>query len=72
MSLKANYLDNVVVENFFILLKTDMYHIPHCEGADGLFEHIDEYIECYNTKRIEVKLKGLTLTEYRNQAFLVA
>ncbi|WP_434719608.1 IS3 family transposase [Providencia sp. Je.9.19] len=33
---------------------------------------MDKYIECYNTKRIKAKLKGLTLVEYRNQALQAA
>ncbi|WP_419894538.1 IS3 family transposase [Photobacterium lucens] len=33
---------------------------------------IKEYIEYYNTKRIKVKLKGLTPIEYRNQALQAA
>lgn len=68
MSRKGNCLDNAVAENFFGLLKTEMYHNQHFEDADDLIEKIIEYIEYYNTKRIKVKLKGLTPMEYRNQA----
>ncbi|MCG9704049.1 IS3 family transposase [Photobacterium damselae] len=68
MSRKGNCLDNAVAENFFALLKTEMYHNKQFEDADDLIAHIDEYIEYYNTKRIKVKLKGLTPIEYRNQA----
>ena len=70
MSRKGNCLDNAVAENFFALLKTEMYHNHHFEDADDLIAHIDDYIEYYNTKRIKVKLKGLTPIEYRNQALL--
>ncbi|HFQ5101059.1 TPA: IS3 family transposase, partial [Vibrio vulnificus] len=72
MSRKGNCLDNAVAENFFALLKTEMYHNQHFEDADDLIAHIDEYIEYYNTKRIKVKLKGLTPIEYRNQALQAA
>ncbi|WCE29889.1 IS3 family transposase [Vibrio sp. SCSIO 43137] len=72
MSRKGNCLDNAVAENFFALLKTEMYHNQHFEDADDLIAHIDEYIEYYNTKRIKVKLKGLTPMEYRNQALQAA
>ena len=68
MSRKGNCLDNAVAENFFALLKTVMYHHQHFEDADDLIAHIDDYIEYYNTKRIKVKLNGLTPREYRNQA----
>jgi len=72
MSRKGNCLDNAVAENFFALLKTEMYHNQYFEDADDLITQIDEYIEYYNTKRIKVKLKGLTPIEYRNQAFQAA
>ncbi len=72
MSRKGNCLDNAVAENFFGLLKTEMYHGHNFKDADELVEKLDEYIEYYNTKRIKVKLKGLTPIEYRNQALQAA
>ncbi|SMY17468.1 Integrase core domain protein [Photobacterium aquimaris] len=53
MSRKGNCLDNAVAENFFALLKIEMYHGKHFKDADALIEQIDEYIEYYNTKRIK-------------------
>ncbi|ARX07803.1 TPA: integrase core domain-containing protein [Proteus mirabilis] len=64
-------LDRVLVA-FFGLLKSEMYHGHHFQNADELIDKIEEYIEYYNTKRIKVKLKGLTLVEYRNQALQAA
>ncbi|MEZ2682301.1 MULTISPECIES: IS3 family transposase [Providencia] len=72
MSNKGNYFDSAVAENFFGLLKSEMCHGHHFQNADELIDKIDEYIECYNTKRIKVKLKGLTPVEYRNQALQAA
>lgn len=72
MSRKGNCLDNAVAENFFALLKTEMYHNQRFEDAGDLMEQIKEYIEYYNTKRIKVKLKGLTPIAYRNQALKAA
>jgi putative transposase len=72
MSRKGNCLDNAVAENFFALLKTEMYHNQSFEDADALIEQIKEYIEYYNNKRIKVKLKGLTPIEYRTQALKAA
>lgn len=72
MSRKGNCLDNAVAENFFALLKTEMYHGKSFKDADDLIKQIEEYIEYYNTKRIKVKLKGLTPIEYRNQALRAA
>lgn len=72
MSRKGNCLDNAVAENFFALLKTEMYHNNHFKDANDLIAQIEEYIEYYNTKRIKAKLKGLTPIEYRNQALQAA
>ena len=72
MSRKGNCLDNAVAENFFGLLKTEMYHGYSFKNADELITKIEEYIEYYNTERIKVKLKGLTPIEYRNQALQAA
>lgn len=72
MSRKGNCLDNAVAENFFALLKTEMYHNRSFEDANDLIEQIKDYIKYYNTKRIKTKLKGLTPIEYRNQALKAA
>jgi putative transposase len=45
-----------------------MYHRKKFNSAEHLMEEIKDYIEYYNTKRIKVKLKGLTPIGYRNQA----
>lgn len=72
MSRKGNCLDNAVAENFFGLLKTEMYHNEVFKSADELIETIKEYIDYYNNKRIKLKLKGLSPIEYRNQALAAA
>ncbi len=45
-----------------------MYHEHYFQNADEPIDKIEEYIECYNTKRSKIKLKALTPVEYRNQA----
>jgi putative transposase len=72
MSRKGNCLDNAMAENFFGLLKTEMYHNEVFKNADELIETIKEYIDYYNHKRIQLKLKGLSPIEYRNQALIAA
>lgn len=72
MSRKGNCLDNAVAENFFGILKTEMYHQEEFKDADELIESIKEYIDYYNNKRIKLKLKGLSPIEYRNQALKAA
>lgn len=72
MSRKGNCLDNAVAENFFGILKTEMYHNEVFKSADDLIESIKEYIDYYNNKRIKLKLKGLSPIEYRNQTLVAA
>ena len=42
MSRKGNCLDNAVAENFFGILKTEMYHNEVFKSADELIENIKE------------------------------
>ena len=72
MSRKGNSLDNGLMENFFGLLKTEMfYEQEHLyKDTDELIKAIDEYVYYYNNERIKARLKGLTPIEYRNQALM--
>ena len=72
MSRKGNCLDNAVAENFFGILKTEMYHGYEYKNVIELVNAIKEYIEYYNHKRIKLKLKGLSPIAYRNQALVAA
>ncbi|GAA1181801.1 Integrase core domain protein [Corynebacterium glaucum] len=67
MSRKANCYDNAVMENFFGHLKTEMYHGEVFGTVAEFKQAIDEYIQWYNTERIQQRLKGLTPMQYRNQ-----
>ena len=72
MSRRGNCLNNAVAENFFGILKTEMYYGQKFKDADELIMSIKEYIEYYNAKRIKLGLEGLTPIEYRNQFLQVA
>ena len=72
MSRKGNCLDNSVMENFFGLLKTEMFYKHHFDSAEHLIDEIEKYIDYYNNKRIKCKLKGLSPVQYRIQSSLVA
>ncbi len=67
MSRKANCYDNAVMENFFGHMKTEMYHGQAFNTVEEFNKAIDEYIQWYNTERIQQRLKGLTPMQYRNQ-----
>ena len=72
MSRKGNCLDNAVMENFFGLLKTELYYLEKFESAMQLTIALDDYIHYYNHERIKLKLKGLSPVEYRTQPLLAA
>ena len=60
MSRKGNSMDNGMMENFFGLLKTEMFYDQEdkYKTLDELILAIDDYINYYNYDRIKVKLKG--------------
>lgn len=68
MSRKANCYDNAVMENFFGHLKTEMYHGEVFKTVEEFTQAVEDYIQWYNTERIQQRLKGLTPMRYRNQA----
>lgn len=72
MSRKGNSIDDGLMENFFGLLKTEMYYEQEYKFKDlnDLSKAIDDYIYYYNNDRIKSRLKGLTPIEYRNQALM--
>lgn len=65
MSRKGNGIDNSPVENFFGLLKQEMYHGEELCSFEDLKKMIEAYIEYYNTKRIKQKLAGMSPVQYR-------
>ena len=70
MSRKGNSMDNGMMENFFGILKTEMFYDQedNYKTLDDLIKAIDEYIYYYNYDRIKVKLKGLSPVNYRLQS----
>lgn len=72
MSRKGNSLDNGLMENFFGILKTEIFYgfEDQYKNIDELIQAIEEYIYYYNNDRIKSRLKGLTPMEYRNQALM--
>lgn len=67
---KENSMDNGLMENFFGLLKTEMFYDQedNYKTLDDLIKAIDDYIYYYNYDRIKVKLKGLSPVNYRLQS----
>ena len=69
-SRKGNCMDNSPMENFFGILKNEMFYGHENEFAslDELVIAIEDYIKFYNERRINVKRKGLSPFQYRQQS----
>ena len=68
MSRKGNCYDNSVMENFFGILKQEMYYGTTYYSFDELKEAIEKYIKYYNEKRIKEKLGWMSPVQYRLNA----
>ena len=68
MSRKGNSMDNGLMENFFGVLKCEMFYGQESKYKDifDLMQAVDSYIHYYNEKRIKVKLKGQTPSQFRS------
>ena len=65
MSRKGNCHDNSVMENFFGLIKQEMYYGVVYYSYEELKSAIEKYIKYYNEKRIKEKLGWMSPIEYR-------
>jgi putative transposase len=65
MSRKGNCIDNSPMENFFGLLKQEIYYGVKYETCEQLKTAIHHYIHYYNHKRIKQKLAGMSPVQYR-------
>ena len=70
MSRKGNCYDNSVMENFFGILKQEMYYGTTYYSFDELKNAIEQYIKYYNEKRIKEKLGWLSPVQYRLNALI--
>lgn len=67
MSRKGNCYDNAPIENFFSVMKQEMYYGKIYKSYNELEKAITNYITYYNEKRIKEKLNWLSPVEYREQ-----
>ncbi|MCD7811803.1 MAG: IS3 family transposase [Ruminococcus sp.] len=68
ISRKGNCLDNACAENFFGLLKTELLYLQEFDSIEHFISEFHAYIEWYNTKRIKLKLDGMSPVQYRLNA----
>nr|MCR5300750.1 IS3 family transposase [Erysipelotrichaceae bacterium] len=67
-SRKGNCMDNSLMENFFGIMKNEMYYDCEFKSLDELRTAMEEYILYYNTERINAKRKGLSPLQFRQQS----
>ena len=69
-SRKGNCMDNSPMENFFGIMKNEMFygHEDEFKSLDNLRKAMEDYITYYNTKRINIKRQGLSPLEYRQKS----
>ena len=65
MSRKGNCLDNSVMENFFGILKQEIYYGVVYYSFEELKSEIERYIKYYNEERIKERLGWLSPVQYR-------
>lgn len=65
MSRKGNCYDNSIMENFFGVLKQEMYYGCVYYSYEELKNAIEKYIDYYNNQRIKQKLSWMSPVEYR-------
>lgn len=65
MSRKGNCYDNSKMENFFGVIKQEMYYGYVYYSYEELKDAIERYIDYYNNQRIKEKLSWMSPVEYR-------
>ena len=65
MSRKGNCLDNAVIENFFGIVKAELFYLKKYYSISQLKKEINDYINYYNNDRIKLNLNGMSPIQYR-------
>jgi transposase InsO family protein len=65
MSRKGNCMDNSVMENFFGIMKQEIYYGKTFHSYEELKTEIERYIKYYNESRMKSKLGWMSPIEYR-------
>jgi transposase InsO family protein len=62
---KWNCLDNAIIENFFGILKSELFYIQKFTSIEELKDEIKKYISYYNNVRIKSNLNKMSPIQYR-------
>ncbi|MBX9888768.1 MAG: IS3 family transposase [Flavobacteriaceae bacterium] len=69
MSRKGNCLDNAIIENFFGILKSELFYLKKYNSIDQLKKEINQYIYYLNNERIKSNLNKMSPIKYRAQYY---
>lgn len=69
MSRKGNCLDNAVIENFFGIVKSELFYLKKYDSIFQLKKEINDYINYYNNDRIKLNLNGMSPVQYRTHYY---
>ncbi len=69
MSRKGNCLDNAIIENFFGILKSELFYIQKFASLEELKREIKQYINYYNCVRIKSNLNKMSPIQYRTHYY---
>lgn len=69
MSRKGNCLDNAIIENFFGILKSELFYLKKYKSIEQLKKEIKDYINYYNNDRIKSNLNKMSPIKYRAQYY---
>ena len=64
-------MDNGAMKKFFGRLKVEMFYGEKFENVDGFIDELKNYINYYNSDRISMKLKGVSLAQYRTHSLTI-
>lgn len=70
MSRKGNCIDNGVTEQVFDHIKDEFFRGRSWPDVESFKSNLDAYVAHWDTMRRQVKLKGLTLEEFRRQPLI--
>ena len=68
MSRVGRCIDNGPMEGFWGILKSEMYYLKKFTSRDDLISAIEHYLDFYNNKRYQQRLKCMTPMEFHRAA----
>lgn len=69
MSRKSNCLDNAIIDNFFGILKSELFYLQKFKSIDELKKEIKQYIYYYNNERTKSNLNKMSPIQYRTHFY---